>query len=266
MMPRSYLFVPGDRPERFPKAKASGADVVIIDLEDAVALEAKDAARDCVRTWIRTERDVIVRINGVDSAEFDRDIELCRSAGVSTIVIPKAERREVLASIAAAAPQATLLPLIETARGIESVGDLAQGERVGRLLIGTVDLQLDLGIRGDSPDLSYFQSRLVLASRLAHLPPPVDGPCVSVLDTRKLADELHRARQLGCGGKLCVHPAQVPAVNLAFQPTPSEISWARRVLEAYEKANGAAVAVDGRMVDRPVVAMAQNILAQAKSS
>jgi len=256
--PRSYLFVPADRPERIAKALASGADAVIVDLEDAVAPAAKDAAREALRGWLaQADRRVVVRINGVDTPWFGADRALCRDAGVAAVMLPKAERAGDLAF-----EGKPVLPLIETAAGIDALREIARAPGVERMVFGSIDFQLDLGIAGDGEELLLFRSQLVLASRLAGLAPPVDGVSPAIDDTAALQADALRARRLGFGAKLCIHPRQVDVVNRALGPSDEELAWARRVLEASEKAGGAAVAVDSRMVDRPVILRAQALLRQ----
>ncbi len=262
-MPRSYLFVPGNRPERFDKACAAGADAVIIDLEDAVAPAQKPAARAAVAAWLAPARPVLVRLNGIDSEWFSDDLELCRLAGVAGIVLPKAERPADLQRLAAAYPTLAILPLIETAQGFHNAQQLAQSPHVQRLLFGSIDFQLDLGIEGDDDALLYFRSQLVLVSRLAGIQAPVDGVTTALDDAEQLRTDTLRARRLGFGGKLCIHPAQVAAVNLHFSPSREELAWATRVLAAAQAAQGAAAALDGKMIDRPVILRAQRIVAQS---
>jgi len=264
MLPRSYLFVPADRPERFAKAMASGADAVIIDLEDAVAPSAKAAARQALSAWLdRGSGGVAVRINAVDTPWFAADLAVAAHAGVTAIVLPKAERAQDLAQVLGQAPHAALLPLVETAVGIDRVREIAGAAGVQRLLFGSIDLQLDLGIDGDGEELLVYRAQLVLASRLAGIAAPVDGVCTALDDEALLRAETRRARRFGFGAKLCIHPRQVAPVNEAFRPTAEELDWARRVVDATAKANGAAIAVDGKMVDRPVLLRAQALLLQA---
>jgi citrate lyase subunit beta/citryl-CoA lyase len=258
-MNRSYLFVPGDRPERFDKALAAGAGQVILDLEDAVAPESKQRARDAVAAFLSADRPVVVRINAAGTPWFDDDLAMAARPGV-TVMVPKAESAAALASVQRAAPQARLLPLIESAAGMSAVDEIARAPQVQRLVFGSIDFQLDLGIEGDAEELLYFRSRIVLASRLADLEPPVDGVCTALDDADALRAESARARRLGFGAKLCIHPRQVAVVEAAFAPSDEEVAWATRVLDAAEGAHGAAVAVDGRMVDRPVLLKARRLL------
>lgn len=258
--PRSYLFVPGDRPDRFAKACASGADAVIVDLEDAVAPEQKNAARSALAAWLHPDHPVIVRINASDTAWFREDRALAGRPGVAGIMLPKAERLEDVETLRAAGATA-VLPLIETAVGFDRARALAGAAGVARLAFGSIDFQLDLGIPGDDEALLAFRSGLVLASRLAGIGAPVDGVSTAIDDQAQLAADATRALRLGFGGKLCIHPKQVKGVNAAFRPSDPDVRWATRVLEAAAEAGGAAVAVDGKMVDRPVLLRAQAILA-----
>jgi citrate lyase subunit beta/citryl-CoA lyase len=260
-MPRSYLFVPADRPDRYAKALAAGAGAVIVDLEDAVAPDAKVGARAALASWLaHATTAVIVRVNAAETLWFAADLALCAHPQVAGIVLPKAERRADLASAAAVAPGKRLYPLIESATGFEAMRSLASEPGVERLVFGSIDFQLDVGIAGDDDGLLMVRSQIVLASRLADLRAPVDGVTTAIHDDAVLAAEAARARRLGFGAKLCIHPRQVKAVERAFAPSDEERDWARRVLEAAGKAQGAAVAVDGRMVDKPVLLRARAIL------
>jgi citrate lyase subunit beta/citryl-CoA lyase len=259
---RSYLFVPGDRPERFAKACASGAHAVIVDLEDAVAPEQKAAARTALANWLNPQQPVLVRINAADTAWFGEDCTLAGRPGVAGIMLPKAERLADLEALRTAGA-AAVLPLIETAVGYDQARALASAPGVQRLVFGSIDFQLDLGIDGEEEELLAFRSGLVLASRLAGVAAPVDGVSTALDDPAQLAADATRARRLGFGGKLCIHPKQVPGVNAAFSPSAQDVRWAQRVLEAAAGANGAAVAVDGKMVDRPVLLRAQAIVDEA---
>jgi citrate lyase subunit beta/citryl-CoA lyase len=265
--PRAYLFVPADRPERYAKALASGADAVIVDLEDAVAASAKDSARQSLAAWLDgggAASGIAVRINDASSTAFDADLALVARAGVAAIVVAKAERADELARVRAAAPGAALLPLIETGAGIDRLREIADAPGVQRLVFGSIDLQLDLGIEesGDGDELLVFRSALVLASRLAGLDAPVDGVSTAIDDVAALEIDMRCARRLGFGAKLCIHPRQVATVHAAFAPSAEELAWAERVVAAAAQASGGAVAVDGRMVDRPVILRAQTLLAR----
>jgi len=263
-IPRSYLFVPGNRPDRFAKALASAAHAVIVDLEDAVPAAEKTAARNAVANWLNPAQPVIVRINGVDTNWFRDDVTICHMPGVAAIMLPKTEGIEHLRRVEELlGGSQPILTLIETAQGYANALEIAQDAAVHRLVFGAIDFQLDLGIQGDAEELLYFRSHLVLVSRLAGIAPPVDGINTEIDDPEKLRASTLRARRLGFGGKLCIHPKQIPAVNQCFRPTTEEIAWAKRVLEVAEAASGAAVADNGQMIDRPVILQAERILQEA---
>jgi citrate lyase subunit beta / citryl-CoA lyase len=265
LAPRSYLFVPGNRPDRFAKAAASGVDVVVIDLEDAVPPAEKKVARAALAEWLATNHGpVAVRVNDVNSEWFREDIALCRAPSVSTIMLPKAERIDDIFLCEFAGKPTEILPMIETAQGFRNVVAIAQHRLTTRLVFGNIDFQLDLGIEGDDEPLLYFRSQIVLASRLGNLLPPVDGVSLTLDDAEQIERDTLRAKRLGFGAKLCIHPKQVAAVNTAFLPTEKEIVWASKVVESAQASHGAAVAVDGRMVDRPVILRAQAILAESQ--
>lgn len=261
-IPRSYLFVPGDRTERFAKAQDSGAGLVVIDLEDAVAPANKAAARQAIASHAAVAAArFAVRINAADTPWFEQDLALCREARVAAVMIAKAEGVDILGQVAARVPSAALLPLVETARGMERCEQIAASAGVQRLVFGSIDFQLDAGIEGEDEALLYFRSRLVLASALARVAAPVDGVCTALDDADAVRTQAQRARRLGFGAKLCVHPRQVAIVEETFAPTGAQLAWARRVLAATQAGEGGAVRVDGRMVDRPVILQAQALLA-----
>lgn len=260
--PVSYLFVPGNRPERFGKALASGADQVIIDLEDAVAPADKLSARDAVRASLDPEFPAAVRINSADSEWFEQDLSLCGLPGVAAVVLPKAATVADIACVrAAGAP--TVLALVESAEGIANARALAAADGVSRLMFGSIDFSVDLGIEGDERELDAFRSELVLASRLAGIAAPVDGVTTAIDDADLLRRETLRGKRFGFGGKLCIHPKQLAAVHAAYLPSNDEVHWAMRVLEAAKLGGGGAVAVDGKMVDKPVMLRAERILQAA---
>jgi citrate lyase subunit beta/citryl-CoA lyase len=259
--PRSYLFVPGDRAERIARARASGADAVIVDLEDAVAPANKLAARDAVAGALDAAAPVVLRINGADTAWFADDARLATHPGGAAVMLPKAASAEPVAALRSASGGKEVLALIESAAGMANVAALAATPGVVRLVFGSIDFQLDLDIADDDLALLAFRSQLVLASRVANLPTPVDGVTTALDDAARIESEARRARSLGFGGKLCIHPKQVAIVNSAFSPSEGELAWAQRVVAAAAAADGAAVAVDGKMIDAPVLARARRLLA-----
>ncbi len=260
---RSYLFVPGNRPERFAKACAAGAHAVILDLEDAVPPAQKPAARAAVAGWLTAQQSVYLRINSADTEWFAGDLALCALPGVAGIVLPKAERVEDIARVAEAGAQA-VLPLIESARGLWNVHAIACAPKVQRLLFGTIDFSFDMGMEEGPTQLLPYRSQLVLVSRVAGIGAPVDGVTTAIDDAGIIGDDTRRARGLGFGGKLCIHPKQVAHVNRGFAPGAEALAWAMRVCDAAAAADGAAVAVDGKMVDRPVLLIARQMLEEAR--
>ena len=264
LVARSYLFVPGDRPDRFDKACSAGADMVIVDLEDAVAPENKAQARTAIMNWLSPDKTILLRINADTTPWFRDDLDVARAPGVAGIVLSKAEGIDDALRTISVEQGKFLLPQIETAQGFANAGAMASVTGVQRLLFGTLDFQMDLGIDGEREELDYFRSQLVLISRLAKIQPPVDGPCTALDDAAQLSADAHKARRIGFGGKLCIHPKQVAHVNAAFAPTTDELAWAKRVLSAAAQSKGAAVAMDGRMVDKPVILKAEQIVREAE--
>lgn len=268
MSARTYLFVPGNRPERFAKALDSGADRVVLDLEDAVAADAKAYARNAIADWAvsGTNLDrVVVRINDAGSPAFAEDLRLLHDSGLRCAMLPKAESAEQLAAVRAILPEADVLALIESARGVANVDAVAASANVSRLVFGTLDLALDLDLDiGEGSDaLVYAAGRLAIASRLADLPAPVAGVTPQLDDESRLLSDLAWSRRFGFGAKLCIHPKQVGAIHTALAPTAEAVEWALRVLSA-EAASPGAAKLDGRMIDRPIVLQAQRTLQRAR--
>lgn len=259
----TFLFVPGDRPDRFSKALASGAGCVIIDLEDAVQPQAKAQARQNVRgadtDWAR----VAVRINDANSPHFEDDRQFLRLCAASTIVLPKAESPHTVAQIrAACARDVDVIIMIETARGLANMASLLSAPGVRRAAFGHLDYALDLGCATDWEALIFARSQMAFQSRLAGALPPIDGVTTDYNDAKAAAADAAAARRLGFGGKLLIHPNQIAPVASAFKPMASEIEWAERVIAASND-QGGAVALDGKMIDKPVIESAQLILARA---
>lgn len=264
---RSALFVPADRPERLPKALASGADAVIVDLEDAVEPGAKDAARAAVAASLRgcAGGAVVVRVNAVRTAWFDEDLALCAAnPAVAAVMLPKAETAADVARAAAAGRP--VWPLIESARGVLALEAIAGAPGVGRLVFGSLDFALDLDLDPVSVAgravLDDVRHRMLLHARAAGLPAPLDGVHPQLDDLDGLRAEAARARGVGMGGMLCVHPMQVAAINEAFSPSEAELAWARRVVLAAAGQRGA-FRLDGKMVDAPVLARARRTMEAA---
>jgi len=272
---RSLLFVPGTRMDRFAKAHAAGAGCVIVDLEDAVPPEHKAAAREQIAAhWASCSAEMrartLVRVNAGDTPHLEADLQAAAgwvAQGLGGVVMPKADvggLRRVAAALGAAA---RLVPLVESLAGLDAVDALARAPQVVRLAFGHLDFQLDLGMRcsAEEGELAPVRLALVAASRRARLPAPIDGVTVDTGNEARLQADAQRARAFGFGAKLCIHPAQVAAVNAAFAPTAAELDWARRVVEGARLHAGAAFSLDGRMVDLPVILAARHTLAQASA-
>jgi citrate lyase subunit beta/citryl-CoA lyase len=264
---RSFLFVPGHRPERFAKALASGADAVIIDLEDAVPLDVKDTARtallDAWTDFAAAERArLLVRVNPAGTPWHEADLAAVASlTGLGALMLPKAENPQQVEQ-AFRTSSARVLPLIESAEGVGQMDAIARAAGTLRLGLGHIDLQADLGLRcgPDEAELAPVRLAMVVASRRAGLPAPVDGVTTATQDAEVLAADAQRSRRFGFGAKLCIHPAQVAGVHEALAPTQAECDWARRVLAAEVAAGGGAFSVDGKMVDPPVLLLARSLL------
>ncbi|WP_028849665.1 HpcH/HpaI aldolase/citrate lyase family protein [Thermocrispum municipale] len=249
---RTLLFVPGNRPDRFAKAAASGADAVVLDLEDAVAPEQKPAAREHVAEWLKAGNSAVVRVNAAGTPWHDDDVAAVGDVAMA-LMVPKAERAEDL-------PRGTVIPLVETAAGIDNARAVCSAPGVVRPAFGSVDLAAELGVDPASYyALLHARSALVLAAAAAGCAPPVDGVTTSLDEVGLLRADTAHAVELGFTGKLCIHPRQIEHVHAALRPTDSELDWARRVVAA---ADGGVSVVDGQMVDRPVVLRAERLLSR----
>ena len=263
----TYLFVPGNRPERFAKALASGADRIIMDLEDAVAPADKAGARAAMAQWMagsaEDRKKVLIRINDAATDWHAEDLALAGAVKAASVMLPKCEAAsQIAATLIQLAHGASVLPLIETARGMLALQEIAAAPGVARLAFGSLDYMVDLDIPADSPALDFAATQIAVASRAAGLAAPVAG-VTPVLDAARVATDMAHARRLGFGAKMCIHPSQLEAVRTALTPDAAELAWAQRVLQAWTTSCGGAMQLDGRMVDRPVVLRAERIVAQA---
>ena len=259
--PRFPLFVPADRPERIPKAAAAGADGVIVDLEDAVAPDRKDAARAIPEGALDHGAGVamLLRVNAAGTPWHDDDLLFAAGAAVDGVVLPKAESAAGVEAVRSRLPEGrAVLALVETARGLHAAGEIAAA--ADRVLFGSIDYAEDIGCAHTRQALLFARCRLVEAARLAGRPPPLDGVTAALGRDDAVRDDAAHALELGFGGKLLIHPRQIGPARDAFRPDPASVDWARRVLAA--EGGGAAV-IDGAMIDAPVVARARRILARA---
>lgn len=264
----TYLFVPGNRPERFAKALASGADRIILDLEDAVAPADKAAARLAIAEWMKAADGeelpkVLIRINDDATAWYADDLALAAQVKVACVMLPKCESAAQTSAVLSALPHtASVLPLIETARGLLALQDIASAPGVTRLAFGSLDYMADLDIPAGSLALDYAAAHIAVASRAAGLPAPLAGVTPD-LDTTRVSADMQHAKTLGFGAKMCIHPSQIAAVRAALAPGAAELAWAEQVLAAWATSDGGAIQLNGRMVDKPVVLKAERIRALA---
>lgn len=279
---RTWLFAPGNHPRKVEKVFQTGTDAVILDLEDAVAVAEKEAARAIVLTALDAPRPCLgyIRVNALDTPFAFRDIDAVVQSQVDGIVLPKVESAADLQKadwVIATLEQERglkvgsldLVPIIETAKGLDAIDEIAQsGTRVKRLSFGAGDFTRDMGIKwsGAEQELAYARSRFVLASRVAELEQPIDTVFIDLADDTHFEGAVHTALTFGFQGKLCIHPKQVPVVNSVFTPTAEELKQARDVIAAFDEAEAsgsASIQVNGYFVDYPIVEKAQRVVALA---
>ena len=275
---RALLFTPGNRPERFAKAAATGADGLILDLEDAVAAPAKDDARATVvahfrgdfRAGLAPHQLKGLRVNNIHTPAGVRDLDALVSSGVTPdfLLLPKVESafevRLYARHLEGGQAGIAFGCLIESARGLEAAMEIAQADpRVRILAFGGVDLAADLRAELAWEPLLYGRSRLVQAAASAGLG-LLDVPHLALDDAAALAAECARVKALGFTSKLAIHPKQVAPILAAFTPTAAEVDRAARMVAALEQAGGNAVEFEGKMLEGPVVKAAQRVLALAR--
>ena len=267
--PLTWLYVPGDRPDRVATALASAADVVIVDLEDAVAAGAKAGARQATADALQEasdERPVQVRINAVGTPWHEDDLAMVaalpRTVGLR---LPKAERVEAVRDVGTAAPDRPLHLLVESALGLERAYDLASCG-VASIGLGEADLRADLGVTADK-GLLWARGRIVAAAAAAGLPPPSMSAYTDVRDLDGLAESCRTGKSLGFLGRTAIHPAQLDVIRTAFTPTAEEVDRAEELLAAAEAGaaagRGAVALPDGRFVDEAVLRQARRVVALA---
>ena len=281
---RSMIFIPGHRHDLLPKAVRSGADAVIVDLEDAVAPGEKPKARAGLAELPDAAIPLYVRTNGPDTEMFWDDVVAAGRAGVAGLVVPKAESPEVLRELDGAlralemafsfeVGSIVVAPLIESAAGVRSTYDMVRSsDRVATVLFGSGergDLVADLGVEWtpEGTGLMHARSKVLLDARAAGLDHPMDAVFMDFRDLDALRTECELARRLGYGGKVAIHPAQVPVINDVFTPSEQEVAHSRLIIEEFERAlaeDEASIAVDGKMVDYAVARVARTVLARAE--
>ncbi|AFK56395.1 HpcH/HpaI aldolase/citrate lyase family protein [Tistrella mobilis] len=276
---RSLLFAPATRPEIFAKALASGADLVCVDLEDAVAPDLKPAARPAGFDFLRAAAgdgaggpERILRINGLKTIAGLHDLAALAGAGIPTgiVMLPKVESAEELrladAVLTEAGSALKLAALVESVRGIEAAHAIAAATpRLDLMMFGGADLAAELGTRVAPEPMAYARVRLVQAARGAGID-LIDVPALDFRNPDAVAEDAARARDLGFTGKAALHPANVALVNAAFTPAEAEIAWARRVIEAFEASAGGVAVLDGKLIEKPVVAAQRRVLSRARAA
>jgi citrate lyase subunit beta/citryl-CoA lyase len=275
---RSILFVPGTRPERFAKAIASGADAVVLDLEDAVEPTRKAEAREHIGQFVAglgpdTRAAVLVRINAPGSPWIDDDVDWMRGIGtfVDAVVLPKVEIAAAIEGVADATPERRVLPLIETAPGVLNAGEILRADtEIPAVLFGAEDLTAELGIPRTlgGEELLYARCQVVIAAATIGAD-PIDAVWVHLTDTEGLRKDAERAKALGFRGKMAIHPDQVRTINDVFSPTADEIAAARKLVEADDEARAGGFGVfklDEQMVDAPIIRRARKTLELAERS
>jgi citrate lyase subunit beta/citryl-CoA lyase len=262
--PMLLLFVPGDRPDRFARALASGATGAILDIEDAVAPERKGEARAAVRAFLDGAPDrsrVAVRINPPTGDEGRRDLAMLTGAPPpAAVLVPKAEDPVQLAAIAAALGEVALITLIETARGVARCEEIAAVDGVLALAFGPYDLAAELGGESERDVMLPYRARLLIAARASGRW-AIDGPSREYGDPAIPAADAQHARRLGFDGKLLIHPAQLAPVRAAFIPSADELAAAQRIVAAAER--GSPAVLDGTMIDAPIVTAALRVVRRA---
>ncbi|MFE9040948.1 HpcH/HpaI aldolase/citrate lyase family protein [Streptomyces sp. NPDC007818] len=258
--PLTWLYAPGDRPEVVRKALVSGADVVIVDLEDAVAPDRKAYALDATADLLSDAHPVPVHVR----IHTPLDIPVLASLpGLGGLRVPKVTHASDIHRISELAPGLPLYPLLESALAVEHAYAIATAHPAVRgLCLGEADLRADLGVRDDS-GLDWPRSRVVVAARAAALAPPVQSVHPDIGDLEALAAGCARGRALGFLGRAAIHPRQLPVIERAYLPTPQEVDAARAVVAAAAADRGALALADGRFVDAAVVAGARRVLALA---
>jgi len=275
MIPRSFLFVPGDQEQMLRKAAGRGADALIVDLEDAVAPVKKEEARSTIRTWLArrgpSAPPTWIRIN---AGELGRaDIDALADTAPTGLMIAKASNGEEVRSWQVQAeqllPNASLLVLIETAGALRNVDEIASIAGVSQLMIGEADLGASLGIAPEHSVWDSLRAELVLASNLAQIAPPIGPVEPDFSNPKKLEEQTRQLRRMGFLSRAVIHPAQIDPVHRALTPTPDEIEKSRAVVSAHEEAlaSGAGAYVDsqGAMVDEAVIRRALQVLATVKN-
>ena len=281
-MRRSLLFIPSNSPAMLQNADIFGADGVIFDLEDAVSIHEKDAARTLLDTFLQmyplNHLEIIVRINQIESSIQSKELQLIVSDKIDTIMLPKATVSSTMILIGQLkkieiekkfTKKIQIIPIIEMAESVLEVKDIAKLERVNGLLLGAEDLASDLEVSRSINSLEILMPRAftILAAK-ANKIDAIDTPFIHKDDEDGLMKDAKFAKQLGMNAKACIHPNQVEIINDIFSPSKDEITQAQRIIEAYhqpENMHKGAFSLDGKMVDKPIIDRALKLIDKAKA-
>jgi citrate lyase subunit beta/citryl-CoA lyase/(S)-citramalyl-CoA lyase len=267
---RSLLFVPGSRPERFEKALAAGADLVCIDLEDAVLPEHKESAREAVLASIQTSNRLCVRINPVGTEAGEKDLNAFAKSQTAPAVIMLAKcesAADVLhAQSVIGQPNTQFIPLIETLTGLENAFQIASAcDQVEHIMFGGADMAAELRCEFSYQPLLFARSQLVFAAAKAKVG-LIDVPFVDIKNEPGLIAETAKIKALGFTGKAAIHPCQISAIHQSFMPSEEQVVYAQAVMAAVDGLDAGVVVVNNKMVDRPIILACQRILALLKST
>lgn len=269
-MHRSILFVPGNRPDRFEKACASGADLVCIDLEDAVAPQDKEAARETVIEFLMgtSHGHVSLRVNASDSEYYEGDVKGLAKAGVELpyVMMPKVGALRDIKDLDKALPEkcGPILALIESAKGVVNCEEILSHDRVAYAMYGAIDYAGDVGCGPEWDNHLYARSRLVAASAAFDVT-LFDTPHIDIKDQEGLEAATRRAHDLGIFARAAIHPVQIDTIHKALSPSEDEVVRARRVVEVYEASDGNVALLDGKMIEAPIIKAARRVLAWVNS-
>lgn len=261
---RTLLYVPGDRPDRFAKAAASGADLIVLDLEDAVEDAAKAGARHEVHRWLAEGGPGLVRVNSLGTPWHDDDLAMLAGEH-RAVILPKVRGPRQAVSVLGRLPRGScLVPIFETASGILAARDICVVPGVVRAIFGSADLASELGVdHTDRAALAWARSMVVLASAAAGIAPPLDGATTAIRDEKALIADVRDAAAMGFTGKSCLHPSQVPLARAELEPSAEDLRWAHDVLAAAH--NGSPTDPHGDFIGKPIITRAHRILRSAAS-
>jgi len=279
---RSLLFIPANSPAMLQNADIFETDGLIFDLEDAISLMEKDAARDLLSEYFESYKlegvELIIRMNQLDSIYADDDLKRALSWPIDSIMVPKAryqdlvqleEKLEKLEKKTKREKKIMLIPIIEQAIALFEVDKIASLDRVSALLLGGEDLATNLEVeRTKDAEEILLARQLVIYAAKAYSKDAIDTPFTDVSDKEGLIQDAKHAKRLGMSGKSCIHPIQIDDINTIFSPTEKEIAYAHRVIEAEKEAllnHKGVFSVDGKMVDKPIIERAKKLLEKVKS-